>query len=91
MGAVAAMCLLAFEYLAWQQGKPVFQASELRICVGFGGLEWISTNFQGPNSSASSGLIDHLFWVLSNLRNGPPLNLTGLNVPSWSHFSKGKI
>ena len=87
---ISALVLFAAEYLAFRQGGPVFQASELRILVGHGALDFFQhPQFDHPGSSPAEGLIDRLFWMLSRVRNGPIWSSFRLSIPKWSHFSKG--
>ena len=84
------MALLASEYLAYHQGRPVFQLSEIRIQIGHGALDVFSQFQQDqPELLMADGQIDRMYSVLSLLRNGPPSSAFGMNVPKWSHFSEG--
>ena len=91
LAEVAGLCLLASEYLAFQQRKPVFQMAELRILTGFGGMDWISQQyFDDFVWSGLDGQLDRLHWILTRFRGGPSLDFSRVSVPDWSHFKKGR-
>ena len=81
--------LLSVEYLAYKIGRPYFHPADLRIMVGFAGLDhWVGHAAADRGPELGSGSLNRLFSVLAQLRNGPELTGLGLVVPEWSHFSK---
>ena len=87
---ISALCLVSMEYLAFRQGRPVFLSSELRILIGHGALDYFSElNLEIPSSGLENGQVDQLFFLLSQVQNGPQLTSFGMSLPVWSHFSQG--
>ena len=91
LSELAGLVLLSAEYLAYQLQRPFFHPSDLRLMVGFSGLDhWIGHAAVDRGPDLGSGSLNRLFSVLAQIQSGLELNGLGLKVPAWSHFHKCK-
>ena len=92
LSEIAGLVLLSAEMLAYRFGRPFFHPADLRLIVGFSGLDhWMGHAAADRGPDLGDGSLNRLFSVLVQLENGPELSGLGLKIPAWSHFSKCKF